>query len=76
MLGSGGASAPLPLRPASRQPATEPTAALLLQVAEEALRQKLPLKMSLIFANVSESDIIAKDRLDALAKAFPKNFSV
>ncbi|PRW57497.1 NADH-cytochrome b5 reductase [Chlorella sorokiniana] len=48
----------------------------MLQVAEEALRQKLPVKLSMIFANVSEADIIAKDRLDALAKAHPKQFSI
>ncbi|PSC72155.1 NADH-cytochrome b5 reductase [Micractinium conductrix] len=46
-----------------------------LQVAEEALRQKLPIELSFIFANVSERDIIAKDRLDALAKQHP-NFKV
>lgn len=48
----------------------------MLQVAEEALRQGLPLKMSLIFANVTEAGIIAKDRLDALAAKHPNNFSV
>lgn len=32
----------------------------LLQVVEEALRQKLPIQLSFIFANVSEADIIAK----------------
>lgn len=31
-----------------------------MQVAEEALRQKLPVQLSFIFANVSEADIIAK----------------
>lgn len=31
-----------------------------LQVVEEALRQKLPVQLSFIFANVSEADIIAK----------------
>lgn len=47
----------------------------MLQVAEEVLRQRLPLRLSLLFANVSEADIIARDRLDALAAAHP-NFSV
>lgn len=47
----------------------------MLQVAEEALRQKLPVQLSFIFANVSEADIIAKDRLDALARAH-SNFRV
>ena len=34
------------------------------------------LQLSMIFANQSEADIIAKDRLEALAKAHPNNFSV
>eukprot|EP00887_Chlorella_sp_A99_P002131 scaffold21.g2131.t1 len=46
------------------------------QVAEEVIRQGLPLRMSLIFANVSEKDIIAKQRLDGLAHAFPDQFSI
>lgn len=48
----------------------------MLQVAEEVIRQGLPLRMSLIFANVSEKDIIAKQRLDGLAHAFPDQFSI
>lgn len=39
----------------------------MLQVAEEVIRQKLPVKLKMIFANVSEDDIIIKDHLDALA---------
>ncbi|GAB4819014.1 hypothetical protein N2152v2_006060 [Parachlorella kessleri] len=47
----------------------------MLQVVEEALVQKLPLDLTLIYANVSENDIMLKPRIDDLAKKH-KNFKV
>lgn len=47
----------------------------MLQVATEALRQGLPLKLSFIFANVSEDDIVMRKHLDGLA-AKHDNFRV
>ncbi|KAG7673466.1 hypothetical protein Ndes2526B_g03084 [Nannochloris sp. 'desiccata'] len=47
----------------------------MLQVASELLRNKYSGKINLIYANVSPSDIMLRDRLDALVKAHP-NFSV
>lgn len=47
----------------------------MLQVAEEVLRRKLPVKLKMIFGNVSEDDIIIKDHLDSLA-ATNDNFEI
>ena len=48
----------------------------MLQVAEEVLRQKLPIALTLVFANVSEADIMLRGRLDALAAQHPAQFRV
>jgi cytochrome-b5 reductase len=47
----------------------------MLQVASELLRNNYKGKINLIYANVSPSDIMLKDRLDALEKS-NTNFSV
>jgi cytochrome-b5 reductase len=47
----------------------------MLQVATELLRNKYSGTINLIYANVSPSDIMLKDRLDALAKSH-SNFKV
>ena len=49
----------------------------MLQVVDEILENPADkTKVSLIFANVSEDDIILKDQIDAKAKAHPSRFSV
>ncbi|KAI3438115.1 hypothetical protein D9Q98_000556 [Chlorella vulgaris] len=40
----------------------------MIQVVEELYHQNKSIEVSMIYANVSEKDIIAKERLDALAK--------
>lgn len=47
----------------------------MLQVAEELCELNKPIEINMLFANVSEADIIAKDRLDGLAKRH-KNFHI
>jgi len=47
----------------------------MLQVASELLRNNYSGKINLVYANVSVSDIMLKDRIDALAISHP-NFSV
>jgi len=49
----------------------------MLQVIEHALRDSSDeTRLSLVFANVSESDILLRKRLDALAAAHPARLSV
>ena len=49
----------------------------LYQVAAHALADpKNKTKFKLIFANVSEADIIMRDELDALKKAHPDTFDI
>lgn len=48
----------------------------MLQIADEMLRRGYPGKISMVYANVSPADIMLKDRVDALQKAHPANFSV
>lgn len=49
----------------------------MLQVADEVLSNPNDkTKMSLVFANVSEEDIILRDRIEALAKRHPEQFRV
>lgn len=48
-----------------------------LQVADHILSDPSDkTKVSLIFANVSESDILLKDKIDALAAKHPDQFKV
>lgn len=56
------------LLPPPPPPCTRCLAVWLLQVIEEALRDPADVtQLSLVYANVSEADIILKDKIDALA---------
>ena len=49
----------------------------MLQVGDEVLANPADTtKVSLVFGNVSEADILLKKEIDARAKAHPKQFSV
>lgn len=49
----------------------------MLQVIEEVLRNPADkTKLKLMYANVTEADIILRDRLDALAAKHPDRFSI
>ena len=49
----------------------------MLQVVDEVLANPADTtKVSLVFGNVSEADILLKKEIDARAKAHPKQFSV
>lgn len=48
----------------------------MLQIIEEAIEKKLPLKMSLVYANVSPDDIMLRDRLETLARENQKTLKV
>lgn len=48
----------------------------MLQVAEEVLRRGLPVRLSLVYASVSEADIVLRDRLEALAAVHPRSFQL
>lgn len=48
----------------------------MLQIIEEALQKKLNTQWTLLYASVSEHDIMLRDKLENLAAAHPKHFKL